>query len=141
MEMKYARIAGGVVREVWNQLPLLHPDIEILEIDDAVLAGWVKDGDGDIVPPDKPETFEKWDKHAGAYVLDASARDAARLEAVKVELASLDAAAIRPARAVLAAQLAGLEPDAADVSRLDEIETRAVALRDELAGLDIAPGI
>ncbi|WP_022662168.1 hypothetical protein [Paucidesulfovibrio longus] len=135
--MKYARIFGGVVREVWDQRPVLHPGIEIAEVGGAVLAGWIVDGDGDIVPPDKPETFETWDKAAGAYVVDASARDAARQEAIKIELASLDAAAVRPARAVLAAQLAGVAPDAADTARLAEIEARARTLRTELATLDL----
>lgn len=139
--MKYARIEDGVVREVWEQRPLLHPAVEIMEADDGVLAGWVMDGDGEFIPPYLPDSFEGWDKSQARYVVDVSARDAARQEAIKIELASLDAAAIRPARAVLAAQLAGLEPDAGDVFRLDEIEARAVALRDELAGLDIAPGI
>lgn len=51
-------------------------------------------------------------------------------------LASLDTAAIRPTRAILAAQLAGVTPDEADTARLAEIEEQAKALRDELAGLD-----
>lgn len=56
---------------------------------------------------------------------------------ITTALSTLDAVAIRPTRAILAAQLAGETPDAVDTARLAEIEAQAQALRDELAGLGL----
>ncbi|MGE4291387.1 MAG: hypothetical protein AB7E32_04165 [Desulfovibrio sp.] len=66
----------------------------------------------------------------------ASVQAEERRAEILVALAALDTAAIRPTRAILAAQLAGSEPDAADTARLAELETQAQALRTELAGLE-----
>ncbi len=61
---------------------------------------------------------------------------AERRAEILAELEYLDASAIRPTRAILAAQLAGETPDAGDTARLAEIESQALALRTELAGLE-----
>ena len=52
------------------------------------------------------------------------------------ELDRIDRASSRSLRAVLAAQLAGREPESADVERLAEYEASAKAFRAELAGLE-----
>lgn len=48
---------------------------------------------------------------------------------IKRQLAMLDAAAIRPQRAILAAQLAGQTPAAADIAKLAALESQAQELR------------
>jgi hypothetical protein len=132
--MKYARISGDVVCEVWDQRPVLHPGVEIVETDDGVLAGWVKDGDGDIEPPDKPELFEKWDKTAGAYIVDASARDAARREEIKIELEALDRFLPRSVEDLLDA---GAVTSDQFSTENQERRARKLALRAELNGLQL----
>ncbi|KAF7600167.1 MAG: hypothetical protein CGU28_04165 [Candidatus Dactylopiibacterium carminicum] len=60
-----------------------------------------------------------------------------RSKAILVELATLDAAGARPARAIALAVASGAAPAAEDLTRLQEIEAQAVALREELAALEI----
>ncbi|MGE4469336.1 MAG: hypothetical protein AB7D47_04300 [Desulfovibrio sp.] len=128
--MKYARISDKFVSEVWGQRPILHPDIEIVEVANEVAAGWIVDADGDIIPPAKPETFEVWDKTAGGYTMDTEAKNAARRAEIVAQLGALDAAAVRPLRAVAAGTAT---PE--DTDMIEQIEANALALRDELAGL------
>ena len=59
-----------------------------------------------------------------------------RKREILTELDRIDRASSRSLRAVLTAQSAGQEPDAADVERLAEYEASAKALRTELAGLE-----
>lgn len=61
--------------------------------------------------------------------------NAARIAAIKTDLTALDQSAVRPLRAILAAQQAGTDVDATDVSQLADLESQAQALRIELAGL------
>lgn len=58
---------------------------------------------------------------------------AARRQEILAELDRIDRASSRALRAVLVAQSAGQEPDAADVERLAGYEALAKGLRDELA--------
>lgn len=55
---------------------------------------------------------------------------------ILAELDRIDRASSRALRAVLTAQSAGQEPDAADVERLAGYEAEAKALRAEMAGLE-----
>jgi len=59
-----------------------------------------------------------------------------RRQEIFSELDRIDRASSRALRAVLVAQSAGQEPDAADVERLAGYEASAKALRAELAGLE-----
>lgn len=59
-----------------------------------------------------------------------------RKQEIIAELDRIDRASSRSLRAILAAQSAGHEPDAADVERLAGYEASAKALRAELAGLE-----
>ena len=61
---------------------------------------------------------------------------ASRRKEILAELARIDRASSRSLRAIVAAQAAGQEPDAADVARLAGYEAEAKALRAELAGLE-----
>ena len=58
-----------------------------------------------------------------------------RRQEILAEFDRIDRASSRALRAVLVAQSAGQEPDAADVARLAGYEASAKALRSELAGL------
>lgn len=60
-----------------------------------------------------------------------------RRQEILAELDRIDRASSRSLRAIIAAQSAGQEPDAADVKRLAEYEAEAKALRAELAGLEV----
>lgn len=84
----------------------------------------------------EPCAYPAWDAEAGAWSADDAAVAAARKSEILSGLAFLDDAAVRPLRAVLAAQLAGADPDAEDTAKLAEIETNAQALRAELAELE-----
>ncbi len=53
--------------------------------------------------------------------------------AIRTRLASIDARSVRPLRAILEAQTAGLTPDPADVAALAELKVQADALRAGLA--------
>ncbi|WP_461209912.1 hypothetical protein [Desulfocurvus sp. DL9XJH121] len=81
-----------------------------------------------------PGEQQIWDAAAGAWVDDQAAMDAAVLGAIDAQLAALDLAAVRPLRAVLAAEQAGTTPNAEDVAMLASLEAQAVALRVERAG-------
>ena len=59
-----------------------------------------------------------------------------RRQEILAELDRIDRASSRALRAILTAQLAGQEPDSADVSRLAGYEAEAKALRAELAELE-----
>lgn len=87
----------------------------------------------------EPGDFPIWDEQAGAWTTDADARDEAIIQARETEILAdldrLDAATVRPMRAVLAAEQDGDDPDAEDLSRLAALEAQAVALRAELSGL------
>ena len=56
---------------------------------------------------------------------------------ILTELDRIDRASSRALRAVLTAQSAGQEPDAADIEKLSEYEESAKALRTELAELNV----
>jgi len=60
-----------------------------------------------------------------------------RRDAIPSELAAIDLAAIRPARAIALAVAQGknVASGSEDLTKLTELEARAVALRAELAGL------
>lgn len=58
--------------------------------------------------------------------------DSVREVEIKAELQSIDAQSGRPARAVALASVKGGAPDPEDVAKLEELETQAQALREEL---------
>jgi hypothetical protein len=117
----YARMDGDVVAEI-IQVPEGHtleamfpPDLvaAMLPVDGlAVSAGMVRQPDGSFtapalaaVPPER---------------INAS---------IQVQLAAIDARSVRPLRAILEAQTAGIPPDSADLARLADLDAQAVALR------------
>ncbi len=69
----YALIENNMVKELFDTLPVFHADIMamIQEVNEGVVVGWVKDADGDLVPP--ADGFNVWDKLAEVYVLDTEA--------------------------------------------------------------------
>ncbi len=66
----YALIEDNVVKELFDTLPVFHPDVMSMlhETSGGVEVGWIEDVDGDLVPP--AAGFNIWDKQAGDYVLD-----------------------------------------------------------------------
>ena len=60
---------------------------------------------------------------------------AIRRAEIEAELTAIDAASARPLRAILAATTSGGTADAADIAKLQGLETKATALRSELATL------
>jgi len=82
-----------------------------------------------------PGEFEVWDAGTGGWVVDLAAANAARVAEIDAALAVLDAAAVRPLRAIMAAEQAGVTPDPDNVARLADIEADAVDQRGERAGL------
>ena len=84
----------------------------------------------------EPCAFPVWDEQTETWTLDTAAQTATREAAILAELVGLDAATVRPLRAVLAAEKAGGSPDPEDIARLSSLEAQAVALRLELAGLE-----
>lgn len=56
---------------------------------------------------------------------------------IQAQLDTIDAASSRPLRAIVAAQAAGETPAMADLTKLANLEAQAVALRNELASLDV----
>lgn len=58
-----------------------------------------------------------------------------RRQEILAELDRIDRASSRSLRAILTAQAAGREPDAADTAMLETYEAEAVALREELKAL------
>lgn len=73
--------------------------------------------------------YSVWDDAAGEWVEDVARQEAEAAARTRAELAVIDAATIRPLRAVLAAQHMGVDPDPADVAMLTDLETQALALR------------
>lgn len=68
---------------------------------------------------------------------DVAAEQAeARRQEILSELDRIDRASSRSLRAILTAQAAGREPNAADTAMLETYEAEAVALREELAALN-----
>ena len=65
----------------------------------------------------------------------AEEQAAMRRQAILSELDRIDRASSRSLRAIITAQAAGREPDAADTAMLETYEAEAVALRDELKAL------
>ena len=59
---------------------------------------------------------------------------------IEAELTVIDADSARPLRAILAATISGGTADPADVAKLSELEAQAVALREELAALQLPAG-
>ena len=59
-----------------------------------------------------------------------------RRQEILAELDRIDRASSRSLRAIMAARNVGNEPSQADVLKLAEYEAQALALRDELAGLN-----
>jgi len=51
---------------------------------------------------------------------------------IQTQLTAIDAATVRPLRSVLAAQSAGTEPSAADMTRLTDLDAQAATLRQQL---------
>lgn len=117
--MQFALAIDGVVRDLWTAKPVLHDDLmsQVVEVGDDVQPGWVSDGQGGFTAPAEPNALE------------------VRVAAIDVALAALDAAAIRSLRAVLAARQAEVTPAPEDVAMLASLESQAVALRVERAGL------
>jgi hypothetical protein len=70
--------------------------------------------------------------------LDQSAIITRQKQAIFAELSKLDGERVRATSAVTLAQANGVDPDPADVAKLNEYEARAVVLRQELAALDVA---
>lgn len=62
-------------------------------------------------------------------------KDAIRVTEIKGDLAAIDAASSRPARAVALALASGKTPDAFDVKKLSDLDAQAVSLRAELKTL------
>lgn len=59
-----------------------------------------------------------------------------RKQEILMELDRIDRASSRSLRAILTAQAAGNQPEQADIDKLAGYENEAVALREELAGLN-----
>ena len=59
-----------------------------------------------------------------------------RRQEILAELDRIDRASSRSLRAILTAQAAGNQPEQADIDKLAGYENEAVALREELAGLN-----
>lgn len=119
----FARIENKSVAEILSAvaLPEYHPSLEWVEVQDGrelPQVGWLY-SDGVFSPPEiDPATQREMER---ARILSA--------------LADLDAASVRPLRAILAAQASGGTPDAEDVARISDLAAQAQALRVELTAL------
>ncbi len=68
----------------------------------------------------------------GTVTFDAPDLTAVASAQAVVDLAAIDVATIRPLRSILVAQEAGDQPDPADVTKLTDLESQALALREKL---------
>lgn len=109
--MQRVQIMGGMVRNIAEVAENNVPDW---------MQDWVEYAEGMVVG--KP-----WPRNEAAETAEAAQ---ARRQAILVELELLDKAAVRPLRAVAAGTAT---PEDADM--IAQIESDALALRDELAGL------
>jgi len=111
--MRYAIIENNVVVNVEEHDPTALPPNAIGSATATIGDAW--DGQGFVSPPPPPSTPDQ-----------VSAAIRARLE-------SIDAKSVRPLRAILAAQAAGLTPDPADMATLADLKAQADTLRAGLA--------
>lgn len=79
---------------------------------------------------------KKWIYKDTPAVPDDAAIPADRRTQIVMELTRIDIESVRTARAIALAMVTGVEPDAVDIDMLALHESRALALRDELALLN-----
>lgn len=132
----YARIIDNIAVETWTPhaegltpAEAFHPTLagQFTPVPAGVTPGSTYDPDADtwtIAPIPEP-----------APAPAPQTPTAIRIAEIEVELTAIDAASVRPLRAILAATNAGTTPAPADVARLTELDAQAVALRAELAAL------
>lgn len=94
--------------------------------------------ESDWMPPDgavliASETAAIGDGWDGAAVIAAPPSREQINAAIRARLAEIDARSVRPLRAILDAQAAGLPPDPADVVALANLRSQADTLRASLA--------
>lgn len=134
----YARIIDNVAIETWT------PHVEGLTPAEAfhpTLAGQFAPVPEDVTPGStydpntKTWTIAPVPVPEPEPVPEPTTPATIRRSQIEVELAAIDAASARPLRAIIAATTSGGTADAADVSKLTELEAQAKALRTELASL------
>lgn len=95
----------------------------------AVGNGWAPPEGTTTVASDTAAIGDAWD--GGAFVSPELSGEPSNA-AIHARLAQIDARSVRPLRAILDAQIAGLAPDSGDVAYLASLKAQADALRADL---------
>lgn len=93
-------------------------------------SGWVPPEGAILIASETAAIDDTWD---GTTFIPAAPSREQTDAAIRATLTAIDARSVRPLRAILDAQAAGLPPDPADVATLANLKSQADALRASLA--------
>lgn len=130
--MTWALIIDDKVHELFAERPVLHPSLELVEVDASVEAGWLRGEDGTMVPPPAPP-----EPDLAAYKALVCARLDAEAEAVRaryITVGSGQAMTYMAKAAEAAAAVAEEDPEPADYPLLSaEVGITAATLAEVAA--------